>query len=254
MVWQLFSGVQTAMQGPIHSAWSAPQLPLDARRRLLDWGWLSHIDPEIAGRFLDLATMRSVPEGAVVYQAGADGGEMFGVLSGQVVMWHGHGSTDAQFVHMFRAGHWFGWAPILAGERRRHQCVARTDCELVVIPRANLRSFLAQDPEHWHALASLVDIQGQQSELGGLDLMRRSQEGRLVATVLRFAGCRLGDAPDGPPWNVALTQLEIAEAANMSRNAASRLLVKLEKEGLVTLHYRHLSVLDAGRLRERLTF
>jgi CRP-like cAMP-binding protein len=237
------------MQGPIRSAWSAPQLPPDARKRMLDWGWLSHIDPEIAGRFLDLATVRMVPEGAVVYQAGADSGEMFGVLSGQVVMWHQHGSTDAQFVHMFRTGHWFGWAPILAGERRRHQCIARTDAELAVIPRGILRSFLSQDPEHWHALASLVDIQGQQSELAGLDLMRRSQEGRLVATLLRFAGCRLADAPDGPPWNVALTQLELAEAANMSRNAASRLLVEMEADGLVALHYRHLSLLQPDRMR-----
>jgi DNA-binding transcriptional regulator LsrR (DeoR family) len=47
-------------------------------------------------------------------------------------------------------------------------------------------------------------------------------------------------------------QLEIAEAANMSRNAASRLLVQLKLEGLVALHYRHLSVLDADRLRAKL--
>lgn len=248
----MFPGVQMTIEYPGPDRRGHDHMAPEARKRMLEWGWLSHIDPEIAERFLDLATLRSVPEGAVVYQAGADGGEMFGVLSGQVVMWHRHGSTDAQFAHMFRTGHWFGWAPILAGERRRHQCVARTDCELVVIPRANLRTFLAQDPEHWHALASLVDIQGQLSELAGLDLMRRSQEERLVATLLRFAGCRLADAPDGPPWNVAMTQLEIAEAANMSRNAASRLLVQLELEGLVALHYRHLSVLDADSLRAKL--
>ncbi len=241
-----------AMQGPIRSAWSAPHLTPDARARLSGWDWLASIDPGITRDLLDMAMQRRVSEGTIVYQAGAESGEVFGVISGQVVLWHRSGSSDAQFVHMFRTGHWFGYGPILAGERRRHQCIARTTCELAVLPGADLRRFLAQAPENWHALASLVDMQGQESELAGLDLLRRSQEERLVATLLRFAGCRLGNAPDGPPWNVAMTQQEIAEAANMSRNTTSRLLVQLELECLVALHYRHLSILDADRLRAKL--
>jgi CRP-like cAMP-binding protein len=230
-----------------------PAGTISAYRALVSrWGWLSRIDPAIAQSLLDLAVWRSVPEGTVVYQAGASSGDMFGVVSGQVVLWHHEGNTDAQFVHMFRAGQWFGYAPILAGERRRHQCITRSQCEFAVLPEASLRAFLAKDPEHWHALASLIDMQGQSSELAGLDLLRRSQTARLSATLLRFAGCRQTNSPDGPPWEIAMTQMELAEAANMSRNAASRLLVKMEQDGLVRLHYRHLAVLDADGLRNLL--
>lgn len=199
-----------------------------------------------------MAVWRTIPEGAVVYQAGSGSGDLYGIVSGQVVLWHADSSTDAQFVHMFRVGQWFGYAPILAGERRRHQCVTHSVCHFAILPEPKLREFLAQDPEHWHALASLIDMQGQISELAGLDLLRRSPEKRLAATLLRFAGCRLANNPDGPPWPIAMTQLELAEAANMSRNAASRLLVDMEAAGLVALHYRHVSVVDADRLRAML--
>jgi CRP/FNR family cyclic AMP-dependent transcriptional regulator len=223
-----------------------------ARQLIASRGWLAYIDPGIANRILDMAVWRTVPEGTVVYQAGASSGDLYGIVSGQVVMWHGKGSTDAQFVHMFRVNQWFGWAPILVGDRRRHQSIARSVCHFAVLPEARLREFLSQDPEHWHALASLVDMQVQVAELAGLDLLRRDQGERLAATLLRFAGCRVDNAPDGPPWPIAMTQLELAEAANMSRNAASRLLVDMEAAGLVALHYRHVSVVDADRLRAML--
>jgi hypothetical protein len=49
------------------------------------------------------------------------------------------------------------------------------------------------------------------------------------------------------------TQLELAEAANMSRNAASRLLVEMEADGLVALHYRQLIKrwFEPARVRKR---
>jgi CRP/FNR family transcriptional regulator, cyclic AMP receptor protein len=229
-----------------------PHPAANARQLIASLGWLAEIDPIIANRILDMAVWRTVPEGTVVYQAGAGSGDLFGVASGQVVIWHGGGSTDAQFVHMFRVGQWFGWAPILAGDRRRHQSITRSVCHFAILPETRLRAFLADDPEHWHALASLVDMQAQISELAGLDLLRRRQDKRLAATLLRFAGCRLQNSPDGPPWPIAMTQLELAEAANISRNAASRLLVKMEAEGLLRLHYRHIDVLSPDGLRDML--
>jgi len=173
-------------------------------------------------------------------------------VSGQVVIWHSETSKDAQFVHMFRAGQRFAYAPILAGERRRHQCVTRAVCRFAILPELRLRKFLAEDPEHWRALASLIDIQSQMFELAGLDLLRRSLPARMAATLLRFAGCRLKNAPDGPPWEIAMTQAELAEAANISRNSASWLLVQMEEDGLVALRYRHLAVLNPSGLRAML--
>lgn len=225
-----------------------------ASHRLTSHGWLSQVEPEIAGRMLDMAVWRKVPEGTAIYRIDDETADLFGIVSGQVIVSHGRSNLDAQYVHMFRTGQWFGFAPVLSRARRRVQCIARSECHLAILPKRALRSFLDEHPAHWHAFALLVDIQSDSSALAGIDLLRRRQEERLAAVLLRFAGCRLANNPDGPPWQIAMTQVELAEASNMSRNSASRLLVDMERQGLVALQYGNVSVLDPDRLRAELQY
>ena len=223
------------------------------RRRLSEGGWLRGGDPAAVGRLLDLCFWRRYSEGDVIYHADGEAGDLYGVVEGQVAVCHHHqGHVDVEYLHLYRAGQWFGYAPVLRSEHRRIQTVARTACLLAVVPEGRLKPFLGESPEHWRLMALMADAQAQLNGLAALDLVRRAPEQRLAAALLRLTGCRLRDAPDGAPWEIRVSQQELADVSNMSRNAASRLLQGFETAGIVVLHYRQLELLHPARLRRML--
>ncbi len=223
------------------------------RPRLLARGWLKGGDPDLIQMLLDLAEWRQFPDGHVLYQSGDSAGELYAVAEGQIATSnHSHACLDVGHLHLYRPGEWFGYSPILRSEPRRFQAVSRTVSTLAVFREARLRVLLAERPEVWQLIGLLVDAQAKLNGLTALDLARRSPMERLCAALLRMSGCRLSDGADGPPYDVAMTQTELAEAANLSRNGATLRLADLEKNHLVRLRYRHVTVLDPAALRRLL--
>lgn len=223
------------------------------KRRILARGWFDGAAPEAANQLLELCVWRHFSPGQSVFRIESESADLYVVAEGQVaVTQHFHGHLDAANIHLYRAGEWFGYTPIIRGAPRRIQTMARTDCVLAVIPELRLRSFLADHPEHWQLMALIADSQGIMNGLAALDLSRRSPLERLCGALLRMAGCRQIDGPDGPPFDVTASQTELAEASNLSRNATALLLRQMEKEGLVALHYRRLTLLRPDRLRTTL--
>ena len=244
MVPATMAAVSTPADNPVAADW---------RDRLRGAGWLLGARLALVERFLDHCVLRKFEEGDVIFAQGALSGELFGVVDGQVAASrHGEGNDDVDLMHIFRTGEWFGYAPVLEGRPRRIQATARRVTRVAMVPDGRLRSVLANDPVLWELIAWLSDAQGRMLALGSLDLCRKSQRERLIATLLRLAGCRTTDAPDGPPHDIAASQAELAEMSNMSRNVVSRLLQDFEKRGWIELKYRHLYLLDPGAMRNLL--
>jgi CRP-like cAMP-binding protein len=223
------------------------------QKRILTHGWLREAAPDHVSHLLALAQWRRISGGSTIYRSESQAGDLYAVADGQIaVSHHNQSNMDVENIHLYRVGDWFGYAPILCHEPRRFQTTARTDCVVAVIPEGQLRALLVDKPHYWHLMALIADAQGRVNALAALDLTRRSHLGRLCATLLRLAGCRLADGPDGPPFDIAISQTELAEASNLSRNGVSRRLQGLERDGHIALHYRHISVLRPDTLRKLL--
>ena len=230
-----------------------PAATVDWRAWLQATGWLAGARPGLADRLLEICLIRQYEEGDVIFREGIASGDLFGVVEGQVAASHfGQGNDDVDLIHIYRPGQWFGYGPIVEGGARRVQVTARRPSRVAVAPEGRLRGLLNDEPGLWELMAWLSDVQGRLMIVSSLDLCRKSQRLRLMATLLRLAGCRIEDGPEGPPYEIAASQLEIAEMSNMSRNVVSRLLQALGKEGLVVLKYRHLHLPDPGAIRRQL--
>lgn len=212
-------------------------------------GWLAGTPPEFRKLFLSAARWRSIDRGAIVTLGGEEANDVIGLAAGTVAVTSALGDAATPVMHMAHAVLWMGYGPLLLERPRVVTVEARTDLWIAVIPRASILPLLDETTSWWRCFTRLLAEYGDISAMIASDLLIRQSDRRLAATILRFAGLR-GVEPN-PTGEVRLpvTQDEIAEAANLSRNAAGTILRKLAAKGDLKTDYRGIVVCDPASLR-----
>jgi CRP-like cAMP-binding protein len=214
-------------------------------------GWLADCSPQFTREFLALARPKSVSVGSVMFRAGDVGRDVFGIISGVVLVQARFTHPDAALLHMLRAGDWLGtlvWSSQRSG--RFFSAVARTDVELLHIPSNDLHAFLKRHPEATAELCRSA-IWGMDVAMQcAADLLIKDASARCAAGLLRMAGRRWASGPDADlPSEIPASQTELAMLCHLSRHTFNRIVRDFENRGLVTLGYKSLTVSDPLRLR-----
>lgn len=214
-------------------------------------GGLSHVSAEFADAFLAHCRWRHVPAGTGIQHAGDTAGTMTGVGRGVISITTSLSAADASMVHIGHPGVWFGFAPIFLGGSLPNSVVARTDCILATMTKAELEAILVSRPAWWRdvGVLAMVAINTATSIAG--DLMIRDSARRCAAVLLQIADCRLADPHGAQPVEAPLSQEELAAMANLSRTSVSAILRDLEEEGLIKLGYRTVTIQHPALLRSR---
>ncbi len=122
-----------------HSATLTPEM----RGTLARQEFLSPLDDSQKSRLLDHARIVRFGRGEKIIRQGSDGSSMFVIIHGEVdVVLHANG-TDTT-VATLRAGDAFGEMCLLTGEKRTATIIARADCELWEIERADIQPLLQE--------------------------------------------------------------------------------------------------------------
>jgi len=213
-------------------------------------GWFAESHPNFRRDLLALARPKSYATGSVLFQAGDDGTDVFGVACGVVSLQCRFTHSDAVLLQMLWPGDWFGTPPVLFERSRRATAIARTDVEVLRVPGDELRALLRRRPAWYAELGRDVVYWLDISTQGLVDLLIRDTSARCAAVLLRLAGRRWAAGPDsGLPAEIPASQAEIAMLCNVSRNTLSRVVGELSSRRLVTLNYRSLTLNDPARLR-----
>jgi CRP-like cAMP-binding protein len=223
------------------------------RAVLLEHGWLPACDPVFAEAVLRLCRWRLLADGETLSHPEMDELTMFGIAAGHVAgEQHPLGSIDFGLSAIWHAGSWVGFAPLLNGSARRGVIRARGEALVAVLPGRAMTELLAARPEWWREMARLPYLVSQLHAGGGQDLLRRDAAERCLAVLLMLAGCRWSDLPGGPPFVAPVSQQELGERCNLSRNGVVKILQDVAATGAITLGYRQILVNDAAGLRARL--
>lgn len=223
-----------------------PSVPADLPIR----GWFADSHPGFRRDLLALARPKSHAAGSVLFQAGDDGIDVFGVASGVVSMQCRFTHSDAVLVQMLWPGDWFGTPPVLFERSRRATAIARTDVEVLRVPGDELRALLRRRPAWYAELGRDVVYWLDVSTQGLVDLLIRDTSARCAAVLLRLAGRRWASNPDADlPSEIPASQAELAMLCNVSRNTFSRVVREFSSHRLVTLNYRSLTLNDPAGLR-----
>jgi CRP-like cAMP-binding protein len=150
--------------------------------------------------------------------------------------------------HIFRPGDWMGHRPLLSGEKRIHTLRASEESHIFVVPLAALKELQASGAEAATCLGRLAEVSSNKANGVVMELLLPRADQRIAAILLRTTGVLDGDPADLPD-SFVMTQSDIGEMANASRNHVNRALQRFRAAGWVTLHYNRIGIVDPMALK-----
>ena len=206
---------------------------------------LTEIAPTRAqGRLADLLLREGVachfPVGALIQQKGDDGDGFWLVKSGTVSLCRFTADGDVTVFGVLGSGDLFGELAYFAGVPRQVDAVADGAASLVRISAPLIKRLLANQPDF--ALWLLRSLSNQlRTALDRIEGDRQlSAEHRIVRQLVEMVR-REGAI-------LAISQQQLGELIGVSRITSGQVLRRLAQNGLVSLEYGRINVLDPERL------
>lgn len=211
-------------------------------------GWLAGEPKRMQDAILSRAILREYRADEYVYHADGEPGGIFGVVSGGLGVLIPSASGTMMLCHIARRGIWFGEGPANTG-RRRALAVRSVEPSVVFhLPLQGIRALRADLPDFARLLAGLAVRNYAELTFRVIgDLMISPGERRIAATLVRISRPEPGDE-DMPPWPIHLSQEDIGQMANASRDRVNRALAKFTRAGWISVDFRTVLVTDLARL------
>lgn len=220
---------------------------------LSEHGWLALTASGFRQAVLDRLTPRKLAAGDSIYRSGDREGGLWAVIEGGVQFEISGPQLVPGLAHVAIPGFWFGEAPLIGREPRRHDAYAAEPSLFATISLGDCRSILEDDPTGWQWIALLASMNRDLAMGMAADLLLQDPRRRVIATLLRLTGWRTGLCLMPNPGPVQLSQQQLGQIANLSRTVVSATLRDLEDHGLVAIGYRSLEVLDGEALKAMLS-
>jgi CRP/FNR family transcriptional regulator, cyclic AMP receptor protein len=219
-----------------------------AKSVLAEMGWLAGEPAWMRDAMLACSSIRGFGAGELTHMVGDEPGGMFGIVAGSFGVMIPTTKSELALCHVLRPGVWFGMGPILTGGPRALSYRALERCTVLHAPLANLTKIGQRYPEFFRRIGILSESSYFTVGIRILgDLLIPTSE-RRVAAVL----CRLGGLTEAriqhDPWPIPLSQAEIGQMSNCSRDRANRALQKFSKAGWIALQQKRIVIRDRTAL------
>ena len=219
----------------------------DAKALVRKHGWLATEQPWLQDAVLARVRLRSFNPHEFTFHADDDPGGLYGVVSGGFGTLVPSGGQEMTLCHIIRLGVWFGHGPVLTGRSRIISFKAVEPSRALHLPIAAVAEIRQMYPEFAIRLGALSERNYSAVALKVIgDLLMPSLDRRIAATLVRISRPEASDEIL-PPWPIHVTQAEIGQMANASRDRVNRALSKFAASGWIEVDYKVIIVkqLDA---------
>lgn len=189
---------------------------------------------------------------AAIFFEGDTSDALYIIEAGSVKVSRTSDDGKERIITTLRAGAIFGEMAMLDGEPRSATVTTIEPTDLLSIAHSDFRAFVRECPDVlWKVLESLCDrVRRSGSDI--LDLSFRDVPYRLLRTLVQLMENHGEESPRGVRINMRMTAADLAGMVGSSRERVSRLLHKLDDEGLVGAEGDCLTVRDEKALRRAL--
>jgi len=197
-------------------------------------------------------TRKRMERGENLYRAGDTFNSLYAVRSGffKTVQTLEDGRDQVTGFHM--AGEIMGMDGI-GPEEHGNSAVALEDSEVCVIPYSRLES-LGRDMHLLHRQFHKVmsrEIVQEQSVMLLLGTMRAEE--RLAAFLLNLSQRFTARGYSASEFNLRMTREEIGSYLGLKLETVSRAFSKFQEDGVISVHQKHICILDVGGLKRCMT-
>ncbi|SFU48415.1 transcriptional regulator, Crp/Fnr family [Polaromonas sp. YR568] len=209
-------------------------------RFLIGQPWFASLPADLQARLLERTFTEDGRKGEVLLPEGASVKGWYAVLSGLVKL---QSTSPEGRVSAFLGvpdGEWFGEGSTLKTEPRRYDVIALRDTTLLCLPRALFEELLASSLPFNHFLVAHLNRRlGQAMTIIEAGRMRApEQRVALYLSRVFWQGRR----------KLLLSQEELGLLAGLSRQTVNRVLQTLEGQGMVSLEFGRVALLDEQAL------
>jgi CRP-like cAMP-binding protein len=186
----------------------------------------------------------------MVVQQADPGGEMFVIVSGHLKAVSAGADGRDNALSIMGPGEVFGEVSLLDGGPRSATITTLDRCELLIIRRDPFLKFLEGSPRTAIELLKVLTTRLRKLTGRSEDIAFLRVGGRLAKRIAELAEAYGVKQPDGSyhlPFK--LSQQEIGDLVNATRESANKQIKQWEDEGLVVQDSGHLIVRDIQRLR-----
>lgn len=234
---------------------SGCEKPWSARPRfpsLNDHGWLTLTPVDFRQAVFERLTMRKFSAGEAVYRTGDSEGGLWAIVEGGVQLEIPGLQLTPGLAYVAAPGFWFGETPLITKSAREVDAYAAQPSIFATVSLADCRAILDEDPGRWQWISLLANMNCRLALSLAADLLLPEPQQRIVAALLRISGW--GTIPNlaPSPGPLHLSQHLLGRISNLSRTAVSGILHELERQGLISIGYRSLEVLDGDGLKAML--
>src|SRR3990170_2714871 len=208
------------------------------------------------GFFQALAIASEVLEigaGPNLYREGEPSGAVYFMREGRAKLYRSSSGPKArdQILGVVGDGSVLGLGAALEGRTQSQGAAALTDCVLYAVFRDDLFEIMGRFPEGAVRLNRVLAARARELEDLVGDLVFRSAPQRVARMLLNLATEEGRVTKRGVVFEPSLSRQEMAEATGISREALSRALSRLAREGILDLGGKTVTILKPAELRSR---
>lgn len=212
-----------------------------------DVGWLANQRPDFREECFSQGRIVAARRGEVIFREGDLGLSIYGLISGALAVLIGPPRIAPRIANIMGPGTWFGVGPVLTGKPRDLEFRAVSDCHLLMVPGPAVEQLSNARPDYALAIGALANISCDHATRVAGELLIPSSTRRIAAIILRIAAPSSAEARIGSE-GIVVTQSQVAEMANVSRNVANGVLCRLRDAGWIETSYGRVTVRDRAAL------
>ena len=196
-----------------------------------------------------LVVQRRLPKGTVIFHENDPASAFYLVKTGRVKVYKISREGREQVLAMLGDGQIFGDVPTFDGGPYPATAATMADTEIYLIRREDLLEVVRRHPDIAIKIIAVLGQRLRQALELVRDLSFKQVPHRLAGLLLKLADEYGEETEKGTLINLPLSRQELADIVGTSRETVTRELKKMEREGLLVINRRNITVAD----REGLT-
>lgn len=193
-------------------------------------------------RLADGLDAQSYDQGQVIYLQGSRATHFYYIVQGSVKTFLTSEEGGERILALYRTGDILGEAAFFDEQPRVSSAIALCRCSIISIDRAQTDRIFAQEPSLAMYMIKYLARTVRQLSTHVDDMAFFSAEQRIARLLLSLGGER-GE-------EIECTHEFLGNAAGLSRVTVSRILGRMRAQGVITMGYRTIRVVDAEFLRQ----
>jgi len=207
-----------------------------------------HLAPHECRRLEGRARARSFPRRSVVYFPGEPGESLLLLTRGRVKIMALTPDGREMILAFIEPGELFGELAVLDAAPRNEHAEAVEDSYVLSVPREELVWLMGQRPDIALSITKLIGLRLRRVENRLKNILFRSIRERCLSMLLELLGAY--GRVSGKRWEIdlRLSHQEFANLVGATRETITLTLGQLQKDGLIVINRRRITVLDRQRI------